>query len=761
METRPVVRTARSSVLFVLAVVSLAGAPRLAPIAAHAQTWEAVRMAPGMAIQDICMLPGGTHGWAVGSGGSGGLLLSYALRTTDGGAHWVPLSLPNPTGVSLYGVCFVNETTGWLVGASGLIYKTTNGGDTWTQQASGTSRRLSKVCFVDADRGWITGGWQDGSSYLVLRTINGGTTWENRSFGTSCYSCDDIVFADGLNGWIGGYDSALNAHVHHSNDGGLNWVRQPVPVSGTAVVSSIDFASNKVGWATISSLYQTPAGAILSTVDGGFTWTIQGYTGLHYNYCIDAQDTQRAAIAAVQILSPVQEKVFLTGNGGLTWTPQAPPIVNYTYAIQYVGTHLWVGADFGQILGSLDDGVTWDWEYRAPLWRSLAWSSPASAWLTAGSQVGTDGYCLRSEDGGHTWWRDASAPGGAQVQFLDADTGWMLWEGNSASVWRTTDAGLHWSRSFVGTSSWIGWIWFASATRGWACGASGTLRVTQDGGATWSPQSLGTTAYVQRVAFVDPEEGWAVGGYGGGNGFIRHTVNGGVTWVAQTPAVADHFQAACFTDKLHGWLGAVGGRVHRTANGGQTWEIAGQVGHTYIDDLVMQDLSEGWLAARNPAGGGAGEDGRGFIYRTINGGATWTLEWSGPWARSSISDLALREGTQPWACGYHDTMLRLIDPAAAGDAPVAWAGGQAWPNPFASSTTLRCDLAQPGAVQLVICDLLGRRVRTLLHGQHAAGPVMAVWDGRDDHGRALPGGIYFGRIEAGPGSRTMRVCLAR
>jgi len=761
MDSHLVAHGFRCAALLALAVASLAVAPQLGPVAAHAQTWETVRMAPGMAIQDICVLPGGTHGWAVGSGGSGGLLLSYVLRTTNGGAHWVPLALPNPTGVSLNGVCFVNETTGWIVGASGLIYKTTNGGDTWIQQASGTGRRLSKVCFIDADRGWITGGWQDGSSYLVLRTINGGTTWENRSFGTTCYSCEDIVFADALNGWIGGYDNALNAHVHCSNDGGVSWARQTVPVTGTAVVSSIDFASNKVGWATISSLYQTPTGAILNTLDGGLNWTIQGYTGLHYNYCVDAQDDQRVAIAAVQILSPVQEKVFLTSDGGLNWTPCTPPIVNYTYAIQYAGTHLWLGADFGQILGSPDEGVSWDWEYRAPLWRSLAWSGPASGWLTAGSQVGTDGYCLRSDDGGATWWRDASAPGGAQVQFLDANTGWMLWEGNSSSVWRTSDAGLRWDRSTVGTSSWIGWIFFANPTRGWACGSSGALRVTQDGGATWSAQSLGTSAYVQRAVFVNPEEGWAVGGYGGGNGFIRHTINGGTNWVAQTPAVADHFQAAHFVDKLHGWLGAVGGRVHRTADGGQSWEIAGQVGHTYIDDLVMQDLLNGWLAARNPAGGGAGEDGRGFIYRTVNGGTTWTLEWSGPWARSSISDLALRAGTEPWACGYHDTVLRCVDPAGTGEGPIAWVGGRAWPNPFAASTTLRWDLAQPGAVRLVVCDLLGRRVRTLLEGQHPAGTLATTWDGRDEQGRALPDGVYFGRLEANGSSQVMRICRIR
>jgi photosystem II stability/assembly factor-like uncharacterized protein len=298
----------RSAVALSLAIIAL-----VPPTPAGAQSWTPVRGAPGPALQDVCILPDGVHGWAVGGSGAAGQVLGCVLRTVDGGANWTPLPFPNPTGVALNGVDFVDPATGWVVGSGGAIYRTLDGGDTWTPQASGTSRKLSKVCFVDAERGWAAGGWGDGSAYLVLRTQNGGLTWQSQSFGTTAHSCDDVVFVDELNGWICGYDSSFNPHIHRTANGGTTWTRQTVPIAGSnATASSIDFVSPTEGWATISSLYVSPVGPILHTTNGGTTWTVQGYTGLHYDYAIDARDALHAAITSVQILPPAQERVFVT-----------------------------------------------------------------------------------------------------------------------------------------------------------------------------------------------------------------------------------------------------------------------------------------------------------------------------------------------------------------------------------------------------------------------------------------------------------------
>ena len=51
-----------------------------------------------------------------------------------------------------------------------------------------------------------------------------------------------------------------------------------------------------------------------------------------------------------------------------------------------------------------------------------------------------------------------------------------------------------------------------------------------------------------------------------------------------------------------------------------------------------------------------------------------------------------------------------------------------------------------GRGELVLFDMLGRRVRTLLDAQLVAGPHRLQWDGRDDEGRAAATGIYFYRL---------------
>jgi hypothetical protein len=70
-------------------------------------------------------------------------------------------------------------------------------------------------------------------------------------------------------------------------------------------------------------------------------------------------------------------------------------------------------------------------------------------------------------------------------------------------------------------------------------------------------------------------------------------------------------------------------------------------------------------------------------------------------------------------------------------------------------------LAEGGSVIVEIFNVTGRRVKTLVNADLARGPHTLRWDGRDDSGRQMPGGIYFYRVQA-PGLQTVKkVLLAR
>ena len=738
----------------VLATVLLTAA--VVPVLAQPCAWETVSMVPGIMCSDMCLLRDGRHGWFVGSTGSGGEVRSAIFSTTDGGNHWLELPFPETTSASPNGVFFVTADTGWIVGAGGYIRRTTDGGMTWQTQSAGTSRKLNRVHFVGSRTGWITGGWQDGSSYPLFKTTNSGESWQDLSFGSDCYSCEDIWFADSLNGWIVGQNSSINPFIQHTTNGGTSWNPQSPPLpSGNGPASSVCFPTPLIGWASVSSIYQSPAGTILHTTDGGSTWQAQGATNLHYNYALDAPDTLHAAILSTQVLGTGQGKVFWTTDGGRTWSNHGLPTYSYGSGCQYRGSDIWVGQEYSQVYHSADNGSTFDWQHYAPLWRSVAWSSADNGWLVTGSNAGI-GFCLRSFDGGATWVRDPDAPGGTQVQFLDANRGWMLMEGNNASVYRTTDGGLNWARFSTGTGNWVARLCFATPDSGWACGANGTMLMTTNGGVTWTPQALGVSAYVDFVEMVSSQEGWAAGGYGSGSGFIRHTTNAGQNWLAQQPAQADHFACASFTDAMHGWMGAYNGRVHATTDGGQNWQIVGSVPHFYVTDIAFADADNGWLTAYNASSSQPGEDGRGFIYETTNGGITWTQVFQSPWPRNAIMDVAARPGGDWWACGQNATLLKSPPPGGVeeGSTPSAVRLAlQAEPSPFRTTVRVCFRLPKAGPVTLTVYNAAGQRVRTLFDGRMAAGQHRVAWEGG-----GAPRGIYFCRVRAAGCERSVKLC---
>jgi serine protease len=92
-----------------------------------------------------------------------------------------------------------------------------------------------------------------------------------------------------------------------------------------------------------------------------------------------------------------------------------------------------------------------------------------------------------------------------------------------------------------------------------------------------------------------------------------------------------------------------------------------------------------------------------------------------------------------------------LDLAAAPEiSPVAEPALSVAPNPFRTGTEVRFTLPQSAQARLVVYDLGGRRVRTLLDGAAVSGEGSVLWDGRDDAGRSLGGGVYVSKLEAGP-----------
>jgi len=73
--------------------------------------------------------------------------------------------------------------------------------------------------------------------------------------------------------------------------------------------------------------------------------------------------------------------------------------------------------------------------------------------------------------------------------------------------------------------------------------------------------------------------------------------------------------------------------------------------------------------------------------------------------------------------------------------------GANYPNPFNPQTIIPYQLSQAGKVELEIYDILGRRVRTLVHQTQAQGYYESTWDGRDNGEKPVASGIYLYRLQ--------------
>jgi hypothetical protein len=85
----------------------------------------------------------------------------------------------------------------------------------------------------------------------------------------------------------------------------------------------------------------------------------------------------------------------------------------------------------------------------------------------------------------------------------------------------------------------------------------------------------------------------------------------------------------------------------------------------------------------------------------------------------------------------------------------------AHPNPFRRTSIIEFELPAAEEVDLRIYDVHGRAVATLVKGIRPAGRHAVPWEGRDDLGRAAPGGFYFFRLEAGAFATTRSLVLLR
>ena len=98
--------------------------------------------------------------------------------------------------------------------------------------------------------------------------------------------------------------------------------------------------------------------------------------------------------------------------------------------------------------------------------------------------------------------------------------------------------------------------------------------------------------------------------------------------------------------------------------------------------------------------------------------------------------------------------IRFVDQVQHRQPPLSFSVAPNYPNPFNPRTTIRFFIPQPGGVQVDVLNVSGQLIRRLLDGEVADGWRSVAWNGCDDRGRRVAGGVYFYRVRT---AETVRV----
>ncbi len=207
------------------------------------------------------------------AGGSSSSLGDFILGTTNGGATWSVQDTPNGYGgmpaVSCPSTndCYALADSG-AAGFPSLLVATTSGGSGWTNlalppnlpQLDGLSCQTVQSCFV------VGGG-------DVFRTTNGGSSWTSERLGGlppgqgSVFNLDRVTCMSSSTCLTAGGN-----FIFRTTDSGTTWTAQNVALTGVADIactSALDcFAGGSQGGAA----------SLLGTLDGGASWTSQALT---------------------------------------------------------------------------------------------------------------------------------------------------------------------------------------------------------------------------------------------------------------------------------------------------------------------------------------------------------------------------------------------------------------------------------------------------------------------------------------------------
>ncbi|MCB0712128.1 MAG: T9SS type A sorting domain-containing protein [Ignavibacteriae bacterium] len=522
--------------------------------------------------------------------------------TTDGGEHWnldkAPQVIDFIKGVHIYNRLNAVAVGGTLAPRN-IILRTTNGGESWVNQPSGSTQTLNGTYMVDSMNVWAVG-----IANHVLHSTDGGSSWEVVDVGLpSLVSLQSISFADAERGVIVGEKGTRLI----TTDGGESW-KQITDPPATANYYDVEWYDSQHGLIA-------GEGQGLGTTDGGESWFPTPPAGYYLGIGVQSGGSRAVAVGT-------DGRLAMTTDRGENWSQKSKS--SGDILLDAIGaadsSHIMAVSLKGDLLWTRDAGHTWGMSKTGPatVLRRVIYPSPNLALLIGGT-------VFRSTDQGETW-TNVEPPAGKFLQggdMLDERRGMIV--GNQV-ILRTDDGGVTWDidTTSVGTDLYA--VSMYDSLHAFAVGKRGAMYRTEDGGESWQFVETEFTAHFYHVQYFSSGE--LVVGHN--KGIVRSSDHGKTWSIHNLPNGQSCFGWASVSPEV-AMCAMDLGLAMKTTDGGKTWNAerhniesaSGGAGHMY--SIAMLDEKTIYLA------GGGGSIVR---YRAVDSSA-------------SVPEVVLTVGSRP------------------------------------------------------------------------------------------------------------------